>query len=340
MDIPPYKNVLVTGGAGFIGSNFLNYMVPRYPQVNFFNIDSLNYCADLNNITIQHHTNYKYIYGKLQDKTLVSNVLTTCQIDCVIHFAAQSHVDTSFNESLVFTDDNIIATHILLECCRLYNGNEQKIKRFVHISTDEVYGDSNLGVSECKTENCRLQPTNPYAATKAAAEMLCTSYMYSFNIPIIITRSNNVYGPCQYHEKLIPKFVNLLLHNAKCTIHGNGEFLRSFIHVFDVCTAIEILLFKGTIGETYNIGSSDEFTVNQIADILITHIKNTTDFTNWKTCIQNRVFNDTRYLISCDKLKALGWCQTIPFHQGLLSTIEWYKQRTISHTIPPHNTTT
>jgi dTDP-glucose 4,6-dehydratase/UDP-glucose 4,6-dehydratase len=299
-------------------------MVPRYPNANFFNYDSLNYCANLKNVDVGYYPNYKFIFGKLQDKEALLKFMQSHQIDCVVHFAAQSHVDTSFNESLVFTDDNIFATHVLLECCRLCGPFQ--IKRFIHISTDEVYGDSTIGNPECKTESSKLHPTNPYAATKAAAEMLCISYLYSFGIPIIITRSNNVYGPGQYKEKLIPKFITLLLENQKCTIHGNGEFLRSFIHTYDLCTAIEVLLFTGVIGETYNIGSSDEYTVNQIADTLIYHLKNTSQVEDWKVHVEDRVFNDTRYLISSDKLKALGWNQTVPFNEGLQNTIRWYME--------------
>jgi dTDP-glucose 4,6-dehydratase len=333
------KNILVTGGCGFIGSNFLNYMVPRYPSVNFFNFDSLNYCADLNNITVQNNLNYKFVFGKLQDKEFLLEFIQKHHIDCVVHFAAQSHVDTSFSDSLVFTDDNIIATHILLECCRLaQETGTNTIKRFIHISTDEVYGDSTISTSNeqgafdtCKDENSHLNPTNPYAATKAAAEMLCKAYFYSFKLPIIITRSNNVYGPGQYREKLIPKFIHLLLNDQKCTIHGNGKFLRSFIHAYDVCTAIETIAYRGTIGQTYNIGSHEEYTVNQIADILINAIKRPQDISDlqqWKETIADRVFNDTRYLISSTKLHSIGWSQTIPFiPDGILSTIEWYKQK-------------
>jgi dTDP-glucose 4,6-dehydratase len=337
------QNVLVTGGCGFIGSSFLNYMVHRYPNINFYNFDALNYCANLHNITVQNNPNYKFIYGKLQNKIFLIETIRNHKIDCVVHFAAQSHVDTSFSDSFAFTDDNIIATHILLECCRLcqQQGNNQ-IKRFIHISTDEVYGDSTIDkdvctnneiarkFDTCKNEHSHLNPTNPYAATKAAAEMLCTSYYYSFNLPIIITRSNNVYGPGQYKEKLIPKFINFLLNDQKCTIHGNGNFLRSFIHVHDVCKALELIMSSGNIGETYNIGSDDEYSVNQIADTLINIIKpsSTGALHNWKQFIENRVFNDTRYLISSAKLRALGWSPTIPFiGHGITSTIEWYKKK-------------
>lgn len=347
------QSVLVTGGCGFIGSNFLNYMVPRYPNTYFYNFDSLNYCADLENITVQNNHNYKFVYGKLQNKPFLLDFIQKHNIDCVVHFAAQSHVDTSFNDSLVFTDDNIIATHILLECCRLAQEQGTPIKRFIHISTDEVYGDSTISkgttndqqpLDFCKHEGSHLNPTNPYAATKAAAEMLCTAYYYSFKLPIIITRSNNVYGPGQYKEKLIPKFIHLLLNDQKCTIHGDGNFLRSFIHAYDVCTALETVISLGTIGDTYNIGADDEYTVNQIADILINAIKYPTDnqclanqssttMKQWKQYVDDRVFNDTRYLISSAKIHSLGWSQSISFlDKGIASTIKWYQQKFAPHT--------
>lgn len=320
----PYKNILVTGGCGFIGSNFLNYMVPLYPYINFYNIDCLNYCSDINNIdqSVKYHHNYKFFHRKLQDKEFLLTIFHNFNIDCIVHFAAQSHVDNSFSNALLFTDDNILSTHILLECCRL----KPQIKKFIHISTDEVYGDSTLGtdLNHCKTENSILNPTNPYAATKAASEMLSTSYFHSFNIPVIITRCNNVYGPCQYEEKLIPKFIHHLINNQHCTMHGDGQYLRSFLHTFDLCSAIQLLLSKGSVGEIYNIGSDDEFTVNQIADLLVSFLKPNDYPSNWKKYGYTRVYNDTRYLISSDKIKSLGWTQTIDFKTGILDTIKWY----------------
>lgn len=329
-----FHNILVTGGCGFIGSNFLNYMVPKYPNVNFVNLDCITYCASIQNITVGERPNYKFVYGKLQDKNMLLNLLHAYKIDCVVHFAAQSHVDNSFKDSFVFTDDNIIATHVLLECCRQYNDTcNNCIKKFIYISTDEVYGDSTLGVPECKTELSKLCPTNPYAATKAAAEMIAMSYLYSHKLPVVITRSNNVYGPCQYQEKLIPKFILLLSNSQKCTVHGSGSYLRSFIHVYDVAVAIETILEKGIVGEIYNIGSDDEFTVNQIADILIQEIRDTIEHDKWKIFVEDRLFNDTRYHISSDKLKQLGWRQTVPFTTGLRSTISWYLKPNLGNVI-------
>jgi dTDP-glucose 4,6-dehydratase len=327
-----YKNVLVTGGCGFIGSNFLNYMVRKYPEVNFYNVDCLMYCSNLNNISldVQSSLNYKFFNMKLQEKEALLYLLKTYQIDCVVHFAAQSHVDNSFIDSLVFTDDNVVATHILLECCKQAQENNWiNLQKFIHISTDEVYGDSSLNTPECKTELSNLNPTNPYAASKAAAEMICRSYYYSYNLPLIITRSNNVYGPNQYPDKVIPKFITSLIKNEKCTIHGNGDQLRSFIHVYDKVTAIDILLQRGAIGEIYNISSTDEFSVNGIADLLITFIK-TENISNWKVNITDRVFNDTRYLISSKKLESLGWYKSISFIDGIRDLINSYFEPNVS----------
>jgi dTDP-glucose 4,6-dehydratase len=231
---------------------------------------------------------------------------------------------------MLFIDDNIVATQVLLECSKSYMQSGGLLKRFLYISTDEVYGDSTMSSStESKTEDCKLQPTNPYAATKAAAEMLCSSYLHSYKLPIIISRSNNVYGSAQYREKLIPKFIELILNDKPCTIHGDGNYLRSFLYAFDVCTGLETMLLKGSVGHVYNIGSEDEFTVNDIADILIKHLKPNDNPSDWKVFVEDRAFNDTRYLISSDKLKLLGWKQSVSFDKGLQSTIDWYvkKQR-------------
>lgn len=321
------KNVLITGGCGFIGSNFVNYIVPRYPHINFYNIDCLNYCSNIDfiNMDVKNARNYMFFNNKLQDRDFLTHILSSYKIDYIVHFAAQSHVDASFVNAMLFTEDNIIATHILLECCRIAQCNNLiKLEKFIYISTDEVYGDSSLGIPECKTENSCLNPTNPYAASKAAAEMLCKSYYYSFGIPVIITRSNNVYGPNQYHDKLIPKFINLLKHNKPCTIHGDGSYMRSFIHVNDICYALELLLYKGVVNQIYNISSNDEYSVNDIANVLISILKPGCDIDSWKIFVKDRVFNDTRYLISSSKLNFLGWSQSIPFKEGLVNTINWY----------------
>jgi len=300
-------NVLITGGCGFIASNFINYYFYK-TDANIINIDAMYYCASEQNIsdTIKKSKRYNFIKGNICSYDLINHILNHYNIDIIIHFAAQSHVQNSFSDSLQYTNDNILGTHTLLEVSRIYG----KIKKFIHISTHEVYGESMIQENETKkNENSILCPTNPYAATKAAAELLAKSYYHSFSMPIIITRGNNVYGPNQYPEKLIPLFIKLLNEDKPVTIQGDGSNLRSFLHVSDVCSAINIILDKGEIGEIYNIGSNDnsEYSVLDIAQLLIKLIKKTDDYSKWINYIQDRPFNDKRYHISNNKLREMGW---------------------------------
>ena len=308
-------NLLVTGGCGFIGSNFINYYKEKNPYVKIINFDKLDYCSDKTGV---NHD--KLIIGNLKNKDLVLHILNDHDIDTVIHFAAQTHVDNSFGNSLEFTIDNILGTHTLLECCKVYN----KIKRFIHISTDEVYGEVDINHTGCN-EKSLLNPTNPYAATKAGAEFIARSYYYSFKMPIIITRGNNVYGPRQYPEKLIPKFINQLINNEKCTIHGKGETRRNFIYVDDVVKAIEIILQKGIINNIYNIGTNNEYSVSEIADKLIKYLKPDDKVEDWIQYVSDRNFNDYRYAIKSNELHNLGWEEETNFDKGFEYTIEWFK---------------
>jgi dTDP-glucose 4,6-dehydratase len=316
------KNLLITGGCGFIGSNFINYIFEKN-KYNIINIDALYYCADKNNILheIQESPHYTFIKGNLTNKDFIEHILETQHIDIVVHFAAQSHVENSFEDSLQYTNDNILGTHILLECCRKYN----KIEKFIHVSTDEVYGESILDLDEeMKTEQSILCPTNPYAATKAGAELIAQSYIHSFKMPIVITRGNNVYGPNQYPEKLIPKFIKQLKNNERVTIQGDGSCVRAFLHSYDAARAFEIILEKGKIGEIYNIGCDEnmEHSVLDIAKYLIKHIKNTENYNQHITYIKDRPFNDKRYYISNQKLKKLGWDVSIQFEKGCYELLE------------------
>jgi dTDP-glucose 4,6-dehydratase len=310
-------NLLVTGGCGFIGSNFINYIAKEYPNYFIVNIDALYYCADELNIheTVRNSFNYKFIKCNLRDFDFVNYILQQYNITHVIHFAAQSHVQNSFDDSLVYTMDNVIGTHTLLESCRLYQKSQNKLLKIIHVSTDEVYGES-LD-DDLKNESSMLVPTNPYAATKAGAEMIAMSYIKSYNLPIIITRGNNVYGPNQYPEKLIPLFIKQLKNNEQVTIQGDGTAIRSFLHVSDVCTAFETILFKGKIGEIYNIGTHVEYSVLEVAKILIKLIKRTNDYCSYIKFIADRPFNDSRYFISNTKLCELGWRIKIDFEDGL-----------------------
>jgi dTDP-glucose 4,6-dehydratase len=275
------------------------------------------YCAIVSNVNeeIRHSKRYRLVKGNLCYYDLIKHILEAYKIDEIIHFAAQSHVQNSFEDSIQYTTDNVLGTHTLLECCRKYG----KIKKFIHISTDEVYGESMLEENEKKNEGSVLCPTNPYAATKASAELIAKSYYHSFKMPIIITRGNNVYGPNQYPEKLIPRFIKLLSEGKKVTIQGDGSNVRAFLHVEDVASAVKVILENGKIGDVYNIGSDDkdEYTVLQIAHLLIEKIVKTTEYDKWIEYIDDRPFNDKRYYISNQKVKDLGWKINKIFNDGI-----------------------
>ena len=309
-------NLLVTGGCGFIGSNFIN-LIHKKNKYNIVNLDAMYYCANEENVNkeIRESKNYILIKGNLNNLDLL-DILKKYNITQIIHFAAQSHVQNSFEDSILFTRDNVLGTHNLLEASRKYN----KITKFIHVSTDEVYGESMLDIDEKhKTEHSILCPTNPYAATKAGAELLAQSYNHSFGLPVKITRGNNVYGQNQYPEKLVPRFIKLLKENKKVTIQGKGNQVRAFLHAYDTATAFETILEKGKIGEIYNIGCNEkmEYSVLHVAYMLIENIKGTKDYDKWIEYVEDRPFNDMRYYISNSKLKELGWKITIKFEDGL-----------------------
>lgn len=318
------SSVLVTGGAGFIASNFLNYMVKKYPGIVFVNIDKLTYCSSLKNIEVSKDNNYFFVKGSVGSMDLISHVLKEYQIDTVLHFAAQSHVCNSFDSSIDYTKDNVLATHILLEACKQYGG----IKRFIHVSTDEVYGEIETGTCN---EHSLLLPTNPYAATKAAAELIVRAYQISHNLPIITTRGNNVWGPRQYPEKIFPKFIMQLLHGQQCTIHGEGKTKRNFLHVDDVVTAFETILFKGEIGKIYNIGTENEYTVLQVADLLRERICPNSTLDEVVKFVPDRPFNDLRYSVDSSLLRQLGWSEQSPFHSKIDEVIKWYENNGMEH---------
>jgi len=314
----PVKNLLVTGGCGFIGSNFINYYFYKNEFNKIVNLDAIYYCALETNVyeCIRNNPNYIFVKGNLCDNELIDKVLKQHNITHIIHFAAQSHVQNSFEDSIKFTYDNILGTHTLLECCRKY----KKIVKFIHVSTDEVYGESMNTVEETKkTEHSILCPTNPYAATKAGAELIAQSYLHSYKMPIIITRGNNVYGRNQYPEKLIPRFIKLLNEDKKVTIQGDGSTVRAFLHAYDTAKAFEVILEKGNIGEIYNIGCDEgmEYSVLEIAKLLIKLIKKTENYNDYIEYIEDRPYNDMRYFISNQKLKDLGWSIEIDLMLGL-----------------------
>tara|TARA_Y100000817_G_C16862078_1_gene546233 strand:- start:3286 stop:4344 length:1059 start_codon:yes stop_codon:yes gene_type:complete len=319
----PDTILLVTGGCGFIGSNFINLIMERYSKIKVINFDAMYYCANEENIALKWRISPRYIFikGNLCSMDLISRVLETHKPTHIVHFAAQSHVQTSFSDALQYTQDNIVGTHTLLEACRL----QGKIQRFIHVSTDEVYGESMISVNEKhKTEHSILCPTNPYAATKAAAELIAQSYNHSFKMPIIITRGNNVYGPNQYPEKVIPKFIQQLRDRKPVTIQGRGQCVRAFLHAYDAATAFQCILEKGKIGEIYNIGCDEgmEYSIINVAKLLIKQIHNSEDYDQWIRYIDDRPFNDQRYYISNQKLKDLGWNITISFQEGITELIK------------------
>jgi dTDP-glucose 4,6-dehydratase len=334
--------ILVTGGCGFIGSNYINALL-RTKLFNgkvfdyVINIDKLDYCSAEDNVEVEvggtddvsdAEAKYIFIKGSVCDKDLVQSIFEKYNIEYVVHFAAQTHVDNSFDNSIHYTIDNILGTHQLLECCRLYGrGN---IKRFIHMSTDEVYGE--LSTIHCKDsdETALLNPTNPYAATKAGAEFIVRSYYYSYNIPIVIIRCNNVYGERQYPEKIIPKFITLLQENKKLTIHGTGLTRRNFIYIDDVVRAIDIIVAEGVDNNVYNIGSTDEYNVLEIATILLHQMKGDAEkIEDWIEYTKDRNFNDFRYAIDTTKLNAIGWKKSVHFHDGIQKTVEWYCKKMI-----------
>lgn len=298
-----FSNVMVTGGCGFIASNFLNRMKERYSSINFVNVDKLDYCSNVENVNPGVAT---FVKGNVGNKELIEHLIKLYHFDAIFHFAAQSHVDNSFDNALSFTMDNTHATHVLVEACRRHIPDVE----FIHFSTDEVYGESKTDVPFTEDEGV-LRPTNPYSASKAAAEMIVRSYIESFGMNIKVIRCNNVYGPNQYPEKLIPKFKRLLKEGEKCTIHGSksATVKRAFMHVDDVVDAVDIVWRRGVPGEVYNIASDDELTVMEVTQLIIDTIKGTKNYDEWITYVEDRPFNDQRYYICAKKIKDLGWSQ-------------------------------
>ena len=334
------NKILITGGCGFIASNVLCKFVMKYPEVKFINVDKLDYCASLKNLKeletgdspemVTYVENYKFYLADITDFHAIDKIFEKELPDTVIHFAAHTHVDNSFGNSFHFTQNNIYGTHVLLEVAKKYN-----IKRFIHVSTDEVYGEFD---EKSASENSILNPTNPYSASKAGAEFIARSYYKSFNLPLIITRGNNVYGPKQYPEKLIPKFITLLNKGLPCPIHGKGLEKRSFIYVDDVVNAFDVILHYGKIGEIYNIGTNEEISNIDVTKKLLDLYGFGEEMLYY---VENRCFNDLRYTLNTSKLNNLGWKVNVDFNEGLKRTIEWYKLNeknweNIDEAIVPH----
>lgn len=307
-------NILVTGGSGFIGSNFIRYILERYPRYNIFNFDKLTYAGNPDNLKdIETNPNYSFVIGDVCDRSDVDRVMQ--KVNHVIHFAAESHVDRSIEDSLVFVRTNVLGTQTLLESA-LKHG----IKKFIHISTDEVYGSIQEGSFK---ETDPLKPSSPYSSSKASSDLLVQSYYITYKLPVIITRCTNNFGPYQYPEKLIPLFITNLLENKKVPLYGTGKNMRDWIYVLDHCRAIDTILHNGKIGEIYNIGGGVEKTNLEITKKIIVLLGKDLSMIKY---VKDRLGHDFRYSLDCSKLKTeLGWCPQYDFERGLRETIQWYK---------------
>lgn len=315
------KNILITGAAGFIASHVCNRLIRNYPEYKIVVLDKLDYCSNLKNlIPSKASSNFKFVKGDIASADLVNFLLITESIDTIMHFAAQTHVDNSFGNSFEFTKNNIYGTHVLLEACKVTG----QIRRFIHVSTDEVYGETDEDAVVGNHEASQLLPTNPYSATKAGAEMLVMAYGRSYGLPVITTRGNNVYGPNQFPEKLIPKFILLAMRGLPLPIHGDGSNVRSYLYCEDVAEAFECILHKGEVGHVYNVGTKKERRVIDVAKD-ICKLFSMDPETSIKF-VENRPFNDQRYFLDDQKLTSLGWSERTIWEEGLRKTIEWYTQ--------------
>ncbi|KAH8171958.1 GDP-mannose 4,6 dehydratase domain-containing protein [Sarocladium implicatum] len=319
------KNIMVTGGAGFIACWLVRHLVFTYPSYNIVSFDKLDYCATLNNTgCLEGQPNFAFHRGDITNPSDVLDCMERHSVDTVMHFAAQSHVDLSFGNSYGFTHTNVYGTHVLLESAKKVG-----IGRFIHISTDEVYGEVREGGDDL-LETSILAPTNPYAASKAAAEMLVQSYQKSFKLPVIIARSNNVYGPHQFPEKIISKFTCLLQRGRPVALHGDGSPTRRYLYAGDAADAFDTILHKGQIGQIYNIGSADEISNLTLCSKILAalNIPHSTpaEFRRWVKYTHDRPFNDCRYAVDDTKLRDLGWEQRTGFDEGLKRTVKWYAE--------------
>lgn len=312
------RKVLVTGGAGFIGGNFVQYMVNRYPDYEIYNLDGLTYAGELaKHREIESRKNYHFIHADITDETTIRSIFQHERFDYIVHFAAESHVDRSILDPSAFVRTNILGTQILLEAA-LQIG----ITKFVHISTDEVYGELQLESVESFHEETPLQPNSPYSASKASSDLLVRSYFKTYGLPMNITRCSNNYGPYQYPEKLIPLTILKALNEEKIPVYGDGKNIRDWLHVYDHCTAIDLVLHKGVNGEIYNIGGHNERTNLEVVKAIL-HILGKTD--KLIEYVPDRLGHDKRYAIDPTKLNNLGWNSSYTFEDGILETIQWYQ---------------
>ncbi|MBU0536212.1 MAG: dTDP-glucose 4,6-dehydratase [Nanoarchaeota archaeon] len=315
--------ILVTGGCGFIGSNFIRSILYNNPNCEITNIDKLTYAGNKENmkdIEIKNKDRYKFIEGDICNKRLMDELVKDS--DKIFHFAAESHVDVSINNPFVFTNTNVTGTHVLLESAREENyrrkSNGKKDIVFIHISTDEVYGSIKEGSF---TEESCFKPNSPYSASKAAADHLARAYHKTYGLPVIITRSSNNFGPYQYPEKVMPLFITNLIEGKKVPVYGKGNNIRDWIYVIDNCEAIEFISRKGEIGEAYNIGGGNEKSNMEMTKRLLKAMNKDDSSIEF---VQDRLGHDFRYSLDCNKIKALGWKPRFDFDMALKETIDWY----------------
>jgi dTDP-glucose 4,6-dehydratase len=315
-----FNKILVTGGCGAIGSEVLNRLKLKYPNTTFLNLDALTYAGKEEHIEPPYN-NYKFVYGNICDDKLISYVLNSEKPDGVIHFAAETHVDNSFGNSFQFTKTNIFGTHVLLECVRQYILQGNHFHMFLHMSTDEVYGSVDDNEPAC-SENSLHQPSNPYSATKAGAEMLCHAYQKSFHLPIIIVRCNNAISKYQNDEKLIPQAILRIKNGEKVKIHGAGNSKRTFVHAYDIADAMDVIMHFGINGKIYNIGTDAEFTVLETVETILSIMRPGEALSDWVEHVDDRAFQDYRYYIDATALKQLGWQDQISFRNAITSVVE------------------
>lgn len=322
------RRILLTGGAGFIGSNVLIYMVRRYPSVFFVCLDNLSEGSNRNNLKpIELQSNFVFVPGSITSESTVRSVMQHHQLDTVMHFAAQTHVDNSFVRPVSFSEANVVGTAVLLKVSK-----EMGIRRFLHVSTDEVYGESRDGL--VFSEDSPLRPGNPYSASKAGAELLVFGNMESFGDqpPVVIVRPNNVYGPRQHPEKLIPKFLMRFSRGQTLTLHGQGASRRSFLFVDDAAEAFDVLLRRGEPGKAYNLGAhaSSTRTVKEVAVNLLKLLGvSPADVSRHLELVRDRPKNDCAYDLNSSRIEALGWIPRTTFEEGLRKTLDWYLKHTM-----------
>jgi dTDP-glucose 4,6-dehydratase len=307
--------LLVTGGAGFIGSNFVRYVLSKHPDYQVVNLDKLTYAGNLDNLSdVEDNPNYKFVKGDVCDSQLVNRIVGD-GIDVIIHFAAESHVDRSIYDPGIFVKTNVMGTQVLLESALKF-----KIDRFIQISTDEVYGS--LGKEGSSTETSPLLPNSPYSASKASADLLVRSYFETFGIPAIITRCTNNYGPYQFPEKLIPLFITNALFDQELPLYGDGLYVRDWIFVEDHCKALDVVLHKGKVGEIYNMSGGNERTNLEITHLILKNIKKPDSLIRH---VQDRPAHDRRYCLDSSKIRSqLGWQPETSFEEGISKTVDWY----------------